>query len=178
MKEFKVYARAGQGAITTAAILGEALFIEDRYAYAFPHFGAARMGAPMNAFLRFDNKPIRMRSQIYNPDYAIIVDPSLIWSENCLATIKEGGVAIVNYMGDLEVPQGVTVHQVPADEIAMEVIGKPYSNTVLLGAFSKATGEVALDSLLKAVEDRFITKKPEVLDQNLKAVRRGFEAIK
>ena len=88
MKEVKIYARAGQGAITTATILGEALFHQDMYAYAFPHFGAARMGAPMNAFIRFDDKPVRLRSQIYNPDYVIVIDPTLINSQKCFANLK------------------------------------------------------------------------------------------
>ena len=78
MREIKIYARAGQGAITTATILGQALFQKGKYAYAFPHFGAARMGAPMNAFVRVDDKPIRLRSQIYEPDYVMIVDSTLM----------------------------------------------------------------------------------------------------
>jgi len=89
MKEVKIFARAGQGAITTAAILGESLFNQDIYSYAFPHFGAARMGAPMNAFIRFDDKPVRLRSQIYNPDYIIVVDPGLIVSQNVFNGIKK-----------------------------------------------------------------------------------------
>ena len=78
MKEIRIHARAGQGAITTAALLGEAYFKEGKYPYAFPSFGAARMGAPMNAFVRVDSKPVRLRSQIYEPDYLIIADATLM----------------------------------------------------------------------------------------------------
>ncbi len=175
MKEIKIYARAGQGAITTAAILGEALFYEGIYAYAFPHFGAARMGAPMNAFLRFDDEPIRMRFQVYEPDYAIVMDPQLITGEECLASLKKDGVAI----RDDNVPEASVSAQlitIPAKKIAMEVIGKPFTNTVLLGAFSKATGEVSLDSLITAMEKRFVDK-PEVLGINIEAVRRGYDVV-
>ncbi|MDD4183297.1 MAG: 2-oxoacid:acceptor oxidoreductase family protein, partial [Candidatus Omnitrophica bacterium] len=93
MKEVKIFARAGQGAITTAAILGEAFFYQEIYAYAFPSFGAARMGAPMNAFLSFDTKPVRLRSQIYNPDYVIVIDPTLIKSEKSFSGMKKGSAA-------------------------------------------------------------------------------------
>lgn len=178
MKEVKIFARAGQGAITTAAILGEALFNENIYAYAFPNFGAARMGAPMNAFLRFDSKPVRLRSQIHNPDYVIVVDPTLIYSQNCFNGIKSGGVALVSVREDTVIkdfPKDIKVVTLPAEQIALEVIGKPFSNTVLLGAFAKATGTLKLDSVLEAVRKQF-TGKPEVLDKNLEAVRKGYEA--
>jgi pyruvate ferredoxin oxidoreductase gamma subunit len=179
MKEVKIFARAGQGAITTAAILGEALFFEGLYAYAFPHFGAARMGAPMNAFLRFDNRPVRLRSQVYTPNYIIVVDPTLINSQNVFEGMIEEGIAVVAVREDIKidcVPQDVRVVTLPAEKIAVETIGKPFSNTVLLGAFSKATGEVALDSVLKAVEKRF-SGKPEVLEKNLQAVRKGYQSV-
>jgi pyruvate ferredoxin oxidoreductase gamma subunit len=179
MKEIKIFARAGQGAITTAAILGEALFYEGIYTYAFPHFGAARMGAPMNAFLRFDTKPVRLRSQVYNPDYIIVVDPTLIASQNVFGGMKKDGIAIVATREDTvidNVPQDIKLFTLPAEKIAMEVIGSPFSNTVLLGAFSKATGQVKLESVLEAVKKRFL-QKPEVLEKNLEAVKRGYEAI-
>ncbi|MFH1503973.1 MAG: 2-oxoacid:acceptor oxidoreductase family protein [Candidatus Omnitrophota bacterium] len=178
MRELKIFARAGQGAITTATILGEALFYEEKYAYAFPHFGAARMGAPMNAFLRFDDKPIRLRSQIYEPDYIVIIDPTLISSESCFNNLKSGVKAIVAVRDDTVVPEtkGVEIHKLPAEKIAMEIIGKPFANTVLLGAFAKATGEIKLDSILKAVSAKF-QGKPAILQKNLDAVQKGYENV-
>jgi len=177
MKEVKIFARAGQGAITTAAILGEALFYEGLYAYAFPHFGAARMGAPMNAFLRFDNNPVRTRSQIYEPDYVIVIDPTLLHSENPFKGLKENGIAIVATREGIEIPScKAKLVTLEAEKIAQEIIGRPFSNTVLLGAFSKATGEVKLESILKAVERRFVGK-PEVLEKNLEAVKKGYEVV-
>ncbi len=177
MKEVKIFARAGQGAITTAAILGEALFYEGLYAYAFPHFGAARMGAPMNAFLRFDRNPVRTRSQIYEPDYVIVIDPTLLHTEDCFKGLKENGLAIVAIREGIKIPSSkVKLITLEAEKIAQEIIGRPFSNTVLLGAFSKATGEVKLESILKAVEKRFI-EKPEVLKKNLEAVKKGYEVV-
>lgn len=178
MKEIKIFARAGQGAITTAAILGEALFYEEKYAYAFPHFGAARMGAPMNAFLRFDSKPIRLRCKIYEPDYILVIDPTLIESQRCFDGLKTGAKAIVAIREATKLPKikGVEIYALLAEEIAQEIIGKPFANTVLLGAFSKVTNEITLDSVLKAVSKRF-EGKPAILEKNVAAVRKGYESV-
>jgi len=178
MKEVKIFARAGQGAITTATILGEALFYEKKYAYAFPHFGAARMGAPMNAFVRFDDKPIRLRSQIYNPDYAIIIDPTLIESQKCFDSLKDGGKAIVSIRETTKIPdvKGKQIYTLPAEKIALDIIGKPFANTVLMGAFAKVSGQLRLESVLRAVSEKFKCK-PEVLEKNLEAVKKGYESV-
>lgn len=179
MKEVKIFARAGQGAITTAAILGEALFYENKYAYAFPHFGAARMGAPMNAFVRFDSNPIRTRSQIYEPDYIIVIDPTLIEPEKAFVNLNKGAKAVVAVREETSLPGikgDAEVFTLPAEEIAMEVIGRPFTNTILIGAFAKVTGEVTLDSVLKVVEGRF-KSKPALLEKNLEAVKKGYEYV-
>lgn len=178
MKEIRIHARAGQGAITTAALLGYTYFKEGMYPYAFPNFGAARMGAPMNAFVRVDSKPIRLRSQIYEPDYVIIVDPTLMRGYNCFSGLKENGIAIINGKEGLEIPalkprQKALV--VPANEIAMKTIGRPLGNTTLIGAFSAATGEIKLDTLLEVIKNRFSGKTQE---GNIEAARQGYEFIK
>lgn len=178
MKEIKIFARAGQGAITTASIFGEALFLKGKYPYAFPSFGAARMGAPMNAFVRFDEKPIRLRSQIYEPDYIIIVDSTLMRGFDCFAGFKPEGIAVVNEREGIEVPKPKgkqKIFVVPANKIAQEVIGRPLGNTTLIGAFAAATGELDLDSLTKAIKERFEGK---IADLNIEAAKRGFDFIK
>ena len=119
MKEIRIHARAGQGAITTAYILGQAYFIKGVYAYAFPHFGAARMGAPMNAFVRADDKPVRIRSQIYEPDFIIIVDSTLMRTSDCLAGFKDDGVAIISEREDIQIPKAKLkqkIYIVPANK--------------------------------------------------------------
>jgi len=178
MREVKIFARAGQGAITTAVILGESLFYDDKYAYAFPHFGAARMGAPMNAFVRFDDKPVRLRSQIYKPDYIIVIDPTLIESQKCFQSLKDGAKAIVAVREKTIIPEvkGVEIKTLLAEKIAIEIIGKPFANTILVGAFAKVTGQIKLDSVLKAVKSRF-KNKPKLLEKNLQAVRKGYESV-
>jgi pyruvate ferredoxin oxidoreductase gamma subunit len=178
MKEIRIHARAGQGAITTASLLGYAYFLKGSYPYAFPHFGAARMGAPMNAFVRVDSKPVRLRSQIYEPDYVIIVDASLMRGFNCFSGLKENGIAIINEREGMEVPKLKAKQKafvVPANEIALKTIGRPLGNTALLGAFSAATGELEIENILEAVKKRFSGKAGEA---NCQAVKQGYDFIK
>jgi len=178
MKEIRIHARAGQGAITTAALLGEAYFLESKFPYAFPHFGAARMGAPMNAFVRVDTKPVGLRSQIYQPDYVIIVDPTLMRGFNCFSGLKEDGIAIINQKEGVEIPKvkaSQKIFLLPANDIAMKTIGRPLGNTALLGAFAAATGELKLETLLEVTKKRFAGK---FLEGNIQAVTQGYEYIK
>ncbi|MBU0709857.1 MAG: 2-oxoacid:acceptor oxidoreductase family protein [Candidatus Omnitrophica bacterium] len=178
MKEIRIHARAGQGAITTAALIGFSYFKEGKYPYAFPHFGAARMGAPMNAFLRVDSKPVRLRSQVYEPNFVIVVDPTLMRGYNCFSGLKDDGIAVVNGKDDLEMPKlkaGQKVLVVPANEIALKTIGKPLANTTLIGAFAAASGELKLDTILEVVKLRFSGK---VQEGNIEAVKQGFEFVK
>jgi len=178
MKEIRIHARAGQGAITTASLLGYAYFKEGMYPYAFPHFGAARMGAPMNAFVRVDSKPVRLRSQIYDPDFVLIVDPTLMRGYNCFSGLKEDGVAIINGKEGLQIPKlkaGQKVFLVPANDIALKTIGRPLGNTTLIGAFAAATDELKLDTLQEVIKGKFTGKAQE---GNLLAVKEGYDFIK
>jgi len=178
MKEIRIHARAGQGAITTATLLGFSYFNEGKFPYAFPNFGAARMGAPMNAFVRVDTDPVRLRSQIYEPNYVIIVDPTLMRGFNCFSGLKEDGIAIINGKEDMDLPKlkaKQKVFLVPANEIALRNIGRPLGNTALIGAFAAATGELKLDNLIAVVKNRFSGKAQEA---NVQAVKEGFEFIK
>ena len=178
MREIRIHARAGQGAITTASLLGYAYFLKGMYPYAFPNFGAARMGAPMNAFVRVDAKPVRLRSQIYEPDYVSVVDATLMRGFNCFSGLKEDGMAIINEREGVEIPK-VSARQkvfiIPANEIALKTIGRPLGNTALLGAFAAATGELDLHVLIEAIKKRFLGRAQ---DANIEAVKLGFEFIK
>jgi len=178
MKEIRIHARAGQGAITTASLLGYVYFLKGMYPYAFPHFGAARMGAPMNAFVRVDSNPVRLRSQIYEPDYVIIVDATLMRGFNCFSGLKDKGIAIINEREGIEIPKvkvSQKIYSLPANDIALKTIGRPLGNTALLGAFAAATGDFELDVLLEAIKKRFAGK---ALEGNLEAAKQGFEFVK
>ena len=178
MKEIRIHARAGQGAITTASLLGSAYFLKGMYPYAFPHFGAARMGAPMNAFVRVDDKPVRLRSQIYEPDYIIIVDATLTRGFNCFSGLKEKGIVIFNEKEGVEIPKvdaRKKIFVLPANEIAMKTIGRPLGNTALLGAFAAATGEFDLAAVQESIKQRFAGR---ALEGNLEAAKQGYEFVK
>jgi len=176
MKEIRIHARAGQGAITTAMLLGESVFMGGRYALAFPHFGAARMGAPMNAFVRIGEDPIRIRSQVYEPDYLIVVDATLMKGFNVFRGLKKGGIAIINKRDDIETPdaKGVKIVQVPANDIAQRLLGRPLGNTALLGAFAAASGEIKLQDLQNAIKKKFAGK---IGDKNVAAAKAGFDMV-
>ena len=178
MKEIRIHARAGQGAITTASLLGYAYFLKGMYPYAFPNFGAARMGAPMNAFVRVDSKPVRLRSQIYEPNFVIFVDSTLMRGLNCFSGLKEDGVAIINEKEGIQIPKlkpRQKAFLIPANEIALKTIGRPLGNTALLGGFCAATNEFDLDILLQAIKHRFSGKAQEA---NIEAVKLGYDYIK
>lgn len=177
MKEIRIHARAGQGAITVANLLGAAAVVEGKYALAFPHFGAARMGAPMNAFVRVSEEPIRLRSQVYEPDYLIVVDPTLVGAYDVFAGLKPEGIAVVNRPSceGLELPDGARAVCVPATDIADEVIGRPFANTTLLGAFAAASGLLSLEAVQQVINERFEARLAET---NTEAARRGYEFVK
>lgn len=177
MKEIRIHARAGQGAITTASLLGFAYFQEGKYPYAFPSFGAARMGAPMNAFVRVGTTPIRLRSQIYEPDYIIVMDATLMRGYNCFSGLKDNGVAIINQGEEATPKVGVKqkVFVIPANEIALKTIGRPLGNTALIGAFAAATGELKLETLIEVAKQRF---KGKAQEGNIAAIKEGYELIK
>ncbi len=173
MKEVTIHARAGQGAITVASILGTAVFLDGNYALAFPHFGAARMGAPMNSFVRISDKEIRIRSQIYEPDYIMVVDHTLMRGVNVFRDLKLGGSAFINQPERMPAPQvqGINVYTIPADEMSYDIFGRTMGNTVLLGAFAAGVEEVSLESLYGAIDEKF---SGEIATANKKALEEGF----
>ena len=179
MKEIRVHARAGQGAITTATILANAAFEDGKYALSFPTFGAARMGAPMNAFVRIGDAPIRVRSQIYKPDYVLVQDPSLLKGYDVVAGLKADGLAVINSAkapSDLTLKTKAKVITVGATRIAKEIMGRADRvNSALIGAFVAAAGELSLESLEKSINTRFSGTPAE---DNWKALLAGYNEVK
>jgi pyruvate ferredoxin oxidoreductase gamma subunit len=136
------------------------------------------MGAPMNAFVRVDSKPVRLRSQIYEPDYLLIMDATLMRGFNCFSGLKEKGIAVINQKEGVEVPKVKPTQKVlavPASEIALKTIGRPLGNTALIGAFAAATEELELETVLEAVKKIFSGKAQE---GNIEAVKQGFTFAK
>lgn len=171
MIEIRFHGRGGQGAVTAARLLAEAAFIEGKYAQAFPFFGAERRGAPVLAFARIDDKPIRVRTQIYNPDYVVVLDPSLPEVLDVSSGVKQGGTVVLNSKKGLCFPHAKCA-KVDATAVAMETLGAAITNTAMLGAFAKATGAVKLESIVEVIKRYFSAK---LVDKNVAAIKAAYE---
>jgi len=178
MKEIRIHGRGGQGSVTAAEMLSVAAFEDGKFSQAFPAFGVERRGAPVQAFTRLSDNPIRLRSQIYTPDYVIVQDATLLETVNVASGIKDDGIIIINTKEkpeDLKLDTKARVMTVDATKVAMDIIGLPIVNTVLLGAFAGATGEINVESIKKAVKDRFSGK---VAEKNAQAIQKAYELIR
>jgi pyruvate ferredoxin oxidoreductase gamma subunit len=133
----------------------------------------------MNAFIRMDSKEIRLRTQIDEPDYVLVVDSTLMRGFDVFSGLKDGGIALVNEKEGVPMPsvENGSVYSIPANEIAMEIIGRPLGNTSLLGAFAAAAGAIKLEHLEAAILKQF-EGKAGVGEQNVQAARRGFQYFK
>jgi pyruvate ferredoxin oxidoreductase gamma subunit len=183
MFQIRIHGRGGQGVVTAAEMLANAAFDEGKHAQAFPSFGSERMGAPVVAFCRLDDRPIRSREPIMAPDALIVQDPTLLGAVDVFQGLASDGYVLINSsrsLGDLGLhelehafPAG-HVHTIPATELALAHIGRPIPNAVLLGAFAALTGVISLDAVQTAIKERFSAKLAE---QNGAAARAGYEAV-
>lgn len=180
LKEIRIHGRGGQGAVTAAQLLAHAAFLEGKCVQAFPYFGAERRGAPVKAFTRISDEPIRIHSQIINPDYIVVLSPELMQIVNLTEGLKREGLALINTAKKPEEVNlnGWRVATVDATGIALElgllVAGFPVVNTSILGAFAKATNEVKLESVLKAIK---ITWSGSAGEKNAKAAELAYERL-
>ena len=177
MKEIRFHGRGGQGAVTAAELLAVSAFTDGKYSQAFPAFGVERRGAPVLAFTRIDEKKIRLRSQIYEPDYVIVQDDTLIGTVDVLQGVKQDGTVLVNSdrsPSELKLNTKSNVRTIDGTKIALEELGRPIMNTTLLGAFAGATKEIRLESIEKSVLDRF---PGDIGTKNVNAVRRAYEEM-
>jgi pyruvate ferredoxin oxidoreductase gamma subunit len=155
----RFHGRGGQGVVTAAELLSAAAFREGRHAQAFPSFGSERTGAPVAAFCRIDDAPIRLREPILEPDVVVVLDATLLHSVDVFQGLAPDGKVLVSSahtpdeLGLAEL--GPRVLTVPGAEIARRVVGRPVTNTVLLGALSTMTGVVGMPAVLAAIRERF-----------------------
>jgi pyruvate ferredoxin oxidoreductase gamma subunit/2-oxoisovalerate ferredoxin oxidoreductase gamma subunit len=179
--EITIYGRGGQGTVIASEILASALFKENKYVQAFPNFGAERRGAPVTAFLRFDTEPIDLRCQIYRPDHMIVLDGTLLQNQQAFSSLKPGGWIIANL--PLEPPangflKDFRVAYLNADQLSTDhhlaARGSTVVNTIILGAFAKATGLVSLQSVLESIAE-FVPQKKE---DNRQACQQAYETVR
>lgn len=183
MIEVRVHGRGGQGAVTAANILADACFKEGKFVQAFPYFGVERRGAPVTAFTRIDTREIRIKSQIYNPQYVIVLDQALFSTTDVTEGLSSGGLLLVNTsllpssLKPSLKSSNIRIATVNATEIALKYgLGSrvaPIVNTAIVGAFAKASGVVKLDSVVSAILELAPSKKEE----NASAAREAYEKV-
>lgn len=180
MKEIRIHGRGGQGGVTAAELLARAAFKEGKWVQAIPFFGAERRGAPVKAFARISDEPILIRSQIYSPDYVIVLDSTLLDLVDVTEGLKENGIVIINTTrkpDEIKLGQG-HLATVDATGIALElgllVAGLPVLNTTMLGAFAKATEEIKLESVLEVIRQEW---KGAGGEKNAKAAQLAYERV-
>jgi pyruvate ferredoxin oxidoreductase gamma subunit len=174
--EVRWHGRGGMGAVTAAELLARAAISEGRYAQSFPSFGPERRGAPVLAFLRLSDDFIRVRTNIYEPDIVVVLDPGLLRIVDITVGLKDGGKIMVNSRKppeQLKAEFGYKwpVAAVSATEIAREAIGLPITNTTMIGAFLKVTEAVKMDSLIGELRERFGKRA----DGNIEAMKRAYK---
>lgn len=180
MIEIRIHGRGGQGAVTSAELIAVAAILQGNYAQAFPSFGPERRGAPVQAFARIDDKPIRTREKIYEPDVVLVLDPTLPKLVKVTQGLKPSGIVILNStLSEQEVRKILDNYQgkvalVDATRIAIEELGLPITNTTMLGAFIKATNLVEIPYMEEALKERF----GRLAEKNIKALKRAIEETK
>lgn len=183
MFQVRIHGRGGQGVVTAAELLSVAAFFEDKHSQAFPMFGSERTGAPVVAFCRFSDRPIRLREPILEPDALIVQDPTLLHQVDLFDGVERDTYVLVNTSRSLEELgideflgrfQPRRVLTVPATELAREHIGRPLPNAALLGAFVALTGTLAIDSLTAAIRDRF---SRAIAEANVAAAEAAYQHV-
>lgn len=184
--EIRWHGRGGQGAKTASLLLADAAFNTGKYIQGFPEYGPERMGAPITAYNRISTKPITIHSNIYEPDYVVVVDDSLLEAVDVTAGLKKTGAIVINSSKDnsylkekLKGYEGET-YKIDAKKISLETLGKYFPNTPMLAAIVKVSGVMTDEELLNDMQGSFkhkFAKKPEVIEGNMRALESALKAI-
>ena len=184
--EIRWHGRGGQGAKTASLLLADAAFNTGKYIQGFPEYGPERMGAPITAYNRISDEPITVHSNIYHPDYVVVVDDTLLDCVDVTAGLKESGAIIINstktsdeIMKKLKNYNG-SVYKIDARGISIEALGKYFPNTPMLAAIVKVSGVMSDEDFLNDMVGSFkhkFAKKPEVIDGNMKALEMALKQI-
>ncbi|MDI7248145.1 MAG: 2-oxoacid:acceptor oxidoreductase family protein [Bacillota bacterium] len=186
MLEIRWHGRGGQGAKTAAILLGEAASSVGKYIQAFPEYGPERMGAPVLAFNRISDEPVRVHCHVSNPRIVVVLDPTLIGKNDVTSGVPEDGIYLVNtnltpaeMRAKLKV-KGGKVYTVDATQISIDTIGRAIPNTPMMGALLRATGLMSLEEFVADTRHKLEMKfrsKPEVIGGNIKAIERAYQEV-
>ena len=187
MIEIRWHGRGGQGAKTASLLLADAAFNTGKYIQGFPEYGPERMGAPITAYNRISSSPIRIHSNIYEPDYVVVVDDSLLESVPVTAGLKETGTIIINTTKDADTLRPLLngykgkIYTIDARKVSIETLGKYFPNTPMLAAIVKVSNIMSEEEFLNDMEGSFkhkFAKKPEVIEGNMKALTLALKEVK
>ena len=187
LTEIRWHGRGGQGAKTAALLLADVCFSTGAEVQGFPEYGPERMGAPITAYHRISDKPIRVHSNIYDPDYVVVVDETLIEDIDVTAGLKEGGAIIINTAKSPEEVRPLLrgykgrVCTIDARKVSIATLGKYFPNSPMLAATLKVTGLMDIDAFLKEMETSYAHKfatKPEVIKGNMDALKMALEEVR
>jgi pyruvate ferredoxin oxidoreductase gamma subunit len=181
MFQIRIHGRGGQGVVSGAELLSVAAFLEGRFAQAFPSFGSERMGAPVMAFCRIDDKEIRLREPVLAPDALIIQDATLLHQVDLFNGLQPRACILINSAqgadklgldGFRRGVQQYRLHTIPATDLALEHVGRKVPNVPLLAGFAALTGVIGLPSLVRAIGEKF---PPPIAERNVAAARAAFD---
>lgn len=185
--EIRWHGRGGQGAKTASLLLADAAFNTGKYIQGFPEYGPERMGAPITAYNRISDNPITIHSNIYEPDYVVVVDDTLLESVDVTAGLKTEGAIIINTTKDEDYLKKIlkgykgNIYTIDARKVSMEALGKYFPNTPMLAAIVKVANIMTDEALLADMEGSFkhkFAKKPEVIEGNMKALELALKEVK
>ena len=179
MFQIRLHGRGGQGVVSGAEMLSVAAFLEGRHAQAFPSFGSERMGAPVMAFCRIDDKEIRLREPVLDPDALIVQDPTLLHQVDLFSGLRSDGCVLINStrgfdelgLSGLARARGLSLYSLPATELALKHVGRAVPNAALLGGFAAVTGLIALASVVAAITQKF---PGAIAERNVAAAKEAF----
>ncbi len=178
MKEIRIHGRGGQGSLVLAQFMAIAALENGKYGQAFPFLGGGgeRRGKPIMAFCRLDDQPIRVRSRITEPDYVIVQDATILKEVDVEEGLKSDGLVLINTDKELSRLNLKTRNAltISAEELARRILGRPIINTALLGTFAGLSGELSLDSVLKAVHSKF---PGELGEKNAQVVAESYRQV-
>ena len=187
MIEIRWHGRGGQGAKTASLLLADAAFNTGKYIQGFPEYGPERMGAPITAYNRISDEPITIHSNIYYPDYVVVVDDTLLESVDVTSGLKEDGAILINTTKPAEVLRKELkgykgdIYTLDARKISLEALGRYFPNTPMLAGIVKISGIMTDEELIKDMEGSFkhkFAKKPEVIEGNMKALQMALKEVK
>ena len=187
MIEIRWHGRGGQGAKTASLLLADAAFNTGKYIQGFPEYGPERMGAPITAYNRISDEPITIHSNIYYPDYVVVVDDTLLESVDVTAGLKEDGAILINTTKPADVLRKELkgyegdVYTLDARKISLETLGRYFPNTPMLAGIVKISKIMTDDELIEDMKGSFkhkFAKKPEVIDGNMKALEMALKEVK